>query len=132
MSYVADQGLVGAYILDEVIDGAVGIVEEFRHDDPNDNRTRSKKTLTGLIRGTTPIPLISGLYKKGAHLNYEKDSAIYVQFPEKLLEDLFRQIPEQATTTKEPETTNITTRINGTITKDKETTPLLSSGSETK
>lgn len=89
ISLVSNQGFVGAYILDETVDAAVGIAEEFRYKDPNDTRSKGRKVAEGVLRGTTPIPLMVGMVRKGGHLAYEEETPVYLRFPKPLMTEVF-------------------------------------------
>ncbi len=97
ISLSMNHGLLGAYIIDEVIDAGVGAAEELHYNDPNDKRSKLKRVGAGVLRGTTPIPLMVGLVRKGKHLTYENDeeSLAYLRLPKKMWQDVFTQLENE-------------------------------------
>lgn len=89
ISLLTKHGALGAYILDDAVDGTVGMIEELRHKDVNDTRSAPRKAVIGFVRGTTPIPLIVGLVRKGKTLAYQADATTYCLLPKKLMQDIF-------------------------------------------
>ena len=92
VSLISKQGALVAYALDEFVDATVGAIHEVKHKVPNDERSTGKKVFDGVIRGTTPIPLVVGFTKKGKNITYDEGSLTYFKFPEKLMQDIFTKI----------------------------------------
>lgn len=95
LSLLLHQGLTTAWIMDDSVDAVAGVVTELRFNDPNDTRSKKRKIWDGALRGGTPIPLITGMARKGDTLEYtEEEATVYLRLPKDLWSVAFTQLAQ--------------------------------------